>query len=111
MDWSQLWNVTCLASLRLGDVGIPEPGLQEEGGTGQGMWVKIVVEGRAASWLGQLQTHGLGHQGYNCRPFVQSLMSQKSATADAPVEIWAELDGPHTSGCLLLLKSLCVPNY
>lgn len=111
MDWSQLWNVTCLASLRLGDVGIPEPGLQKEGGTGQGMWVKIVVEGRAASWLGQLQTHGLGHQGYNCRPFVQSLMSQKSATADAPVEIWAELDGPHTSGCLLLLKSLCVPNY
>lgn len=135
MGWTEIWvgpsigmsplgaglssfDVTCLASLHLGDTGheeaqvIPEPGLQEEGRTSQGMWMKSVVEGRAASWLGDLHKHGLGgHRGYNSPPFVQSLTSPKSATADAPVETWAELDGPHTSGCPLLLKSPSVPNY
>lgn len=62
-------DVTSLASLCLGDTGhqetqgVPEPGLQEEGWAIQGMWMKIVVEGRAAFWRGELQKRGLGHPG------------------------------------------------
>lgn len=76
------FEVTCLASLCLGDIGhkkaqaIPEPGLQEEGWAIQGMWMKTVVEGRAASRLGELQKLGLGHQG-TTESFCQELNEPK----------------------------------
>ena len=90
-----------------------ETGFQRERLTIQGMWMKTVVQLKEELLPGcdsYKNTDRVANRQHTSFLFVQSLKSPESPALDAPVETLADLDGPHVSGCPLLLKSLFVPS-